>query len=197
MLATHVALIRRGQIAFAGERTQEMLDDTGLAVPHLRGRMSAQAWNRQPRFPRERSAVRGGVCCATILTIAGEGPALGAADQGSAERVARVFDRDPGAVQLRLRSIVGSVAGIFGRLAVGGVFLRGRAGAEPQLRARNAKRLPGRAARLADCRPSALFLGKALANYALLLAVEVGFAAGVRAVLRRALDGDSSGRWCW
>ncbi len=28
-LATHVALIRRGQIAFAGERRQEMLDDTG------------------------------------------------------------------------------------------------------------------------------------------------------------------------
>jgi heme ABC exporter ATP-binding subunit CcmA len=28
-LATHVVLIQRGQIAFAGERTQEMLDDTG------------------------------------------------------------------------------------------------------------------------------------------------------------------------
>ncbi|HEY7337322.1 MAG TPA: heme ABC exporter ATP-binding protein CcmA [Bryobacteraceae bacterium] len=28
-LATHVALIQRGQIAFAGERRQEMLDDTG------------------------------------------------------------------------------------------------------------------------------------------------------------------------
>jgi heme ABC exporter ATP-binding subunit CcmA len=28
-LATHVALIRRGQIAYAGERRQEMLDDTG------------------------------------------------------------------------------------------------------------------------------------------------------------------------
>ena len=29
-LATHVALIRRGQIAYAGARTQEMLDDTGF-----------------------------------------------------------------------------------------------------------------------------------------------------------------------
>ncbi len=29
VLATHVALIRRGQIAFAGERTQQMVDDTG------------------------------------------------------------------------------------------------------------------------------------------------------------------------
>lgn len=29
MLATHVALIRRGQIAYAGERTQQMVDDTG------------------------------------------------------------------------------------------------------------------------------------------------------------------------
>jgi len=28
-LATHVALIRRGEIAYAGERRQEMLDDTG------------------------------------------------------------------------------------------------------------------------------------------------------------------------
>ena len=28
-LATHVTLIQRGQIAFAGERSQEMLDDTG------------------------------------------------------------------------------------------------------------------------------------------------------------------------
>lgn len=28
-IATHVALIRRGQIAYAGERRQEMLDDTG------------------------------------------------------------------------------------------------------------------------------------------------------------------------
>jgi len=28
-LATHVALIQRGQIAYAGERRQEMLDDTG------------------------------------------------------------------------------------------------------------------------------------------------------------------------
>ncbi len=28
-LATHVALIRRGQIAYAGERRQEMVDDTG------------------------------------------------------------------------------------------------------------------------------------------------------------------------
>jgi heme exporter protein A len=28
-LATHVALLQRGQIAFAGERRQEMLDDTG------------------------------------------------------------------------------------------------------------------------------------------------------------------------
>ena len=28
-LATHVTLIQRGQIAFAGERRQEMLDDTG------------------------------------------------------------------------------------------------------------------------------------------------------------------------
>jgi len=28
-LATHVALINRGRLAFTGERTQEMLDDTG------------------------------------------------------------------------------------------------------------------------------------------------------------------------
>ena len=28
-LATHVALINRGRLAFAGERTQQMLDDTG------------------------------------------------------------------------------------------------------------------------------------------------------------------------
>jgi heme ABC exporter ATP-binding subunit CcmA len=28
-LATHVALIRRGQLAFTGERTQQMVDDTG------------------------------------------------------------------------------------------------------------------------------------------------------------------------
>jgi heme exporter protein A len=30
ILATQVALIRRGQIAYSGERTQEMVDDTGL-----------------------------------------------------------------------------------------------------------------------------------------------------------------------
>lgn len=30
VLATHVAMIRRGQIAFEGERTQQMVDDTGL-----------------------------------------------------------------------------------------------------------------------------------------------------------------------
>ena len=29
VLATHVALIRRGEIAYSGERTQEMVDDTG------------------------------------------------------------------------------------------------------------------------------------------------------------------------
>jgi heme exporter protein A len=28
-IATHVALIRRGQLVFSGERTQQMLDDTG------------------------------------------------------------------------------------------------------------------------------------------------------------------------
>ena len=28
-LATHVALLQRGQIAFAGERTEQMLADTG------------------------------------------------------------------------------------------------------------------------------------------------------------------------
>jgi ABC-type multidrug transport system ATPase subunit len=28
-LATHVAMIQRGQIVHAGERTQEMIDDTG------------------------------------------------------------------------------------------------------------------------------------------------------------------------
>ena len=28
-IATHVALIQRGQIAYAGERQQEMLDDSG------------------------------------------------------------------------------------------------------------------------------------------------------------------------
>jgi ABC-type multidrug transport system ATPase subunit len=28
-LATHVALLRRGEIAFSGERSQEMVDDTG------------------------------------------------------------------------------------------------------------------------------------------------------------------------
>jgi ABC-type multidrug transport system ATPase subunit len=28
-LATHVALIQRGQLAFTGERTQQMVDDTG------------------------------------------------------------------------------------------------------------------------------------------------------------------------
>ena len=29
VIATHVALIRRGEIAYAGERTQQMVDDTG------------------------------------------------------------------------------------------------------------------------------------------------------------------------
>ena len=29
VLATHVALIRRGEIAYSGVRTQEMVDDTG------------------------------------------------------------------------------------------------------------------------------------------------------------------------
>jgi len=28
-IATHVALIRRGQLVFSGERSQQMLDDTG------------------------------------------------------------------------------------------------------------------------------------------------------------------------
>jgi ABC-type multidrug transport system ATPase subunit len=29
-LATHVALVQRGQLIFSGDRTQEMLDDTGF-----------------------------------------------------------------------------------------------------------------------------------------------------------------------
>jgi heme ABC exporter ATP-binding subunit CcmA len=33
-LATHVALISRGRLAYAGERTQEMLDDTGWLYRH-------------------------------------------------------------------------------------------------------------------------------------------------------------------
>ncbi len=33
-LATHVALINRGRLAFTGERTQEMLDDTGWLYRH-------------------------------------------------------------------------------------------------------------------------------------------------------------------
>jgi heme ABC exporter ATP-binding subunit CcmA len=33
-LATHVALINRGRLAYAGERTQEMLDDTGWLYRH-------------------------------------------------------------------------------------------------------------------------------------------------------------------
>jgi heme exporter protein A len=33
-LATHVALINRGKLAFTGERTQEMLDDTGWLYRH-------------------------------------------------------------------------------------------------------------------------------------------------------------------
>ena len=35
-LATHVALIDRGQLAFSGERTQEMLDDPGWLYRTLR-----------------------------------------------------------------------------------------------------------------------------------------------------------------
>jgi heme exporter protein A len=33
-IATHVALIRKGQIAYSGERTQEMVDDTGWLYRH-------------------------------------------------------------------------------------------------------------------------------------------------------------------
>jgi heme exporter protein A len=35
-LATHVALLNRGQLAFHGERTQEMVDDPGLRLRALR-----------------------------------------------------------------------------------------------------------------------------------------------------------------
>ena len=33
-IATHVALIRKGQIAYAGVRIQEMVDDTGWLYRH-------------------------------------------------------------------------------------------------------------------------------------------------------------------
>jgi heme ABC exporter ATP-binding subunit CcmA len=33
-IATHVALIRKGQIAYSGDRTQEMVDDTGWLYRH-------------------------------------------------------------------------------------------------------------------------------------------------------------------
>ncbi len=36
-LATHVALINRGMLAFAGERTREMVEDPGWIYPPLRG----------------------------------------------------------------------------------------------------------------------------------------------------------------
>ena len=84
----------------------------------------------------------------------------------------------------------------FGRVVVAGVLLRGRAGAEPELRAGNAERLPGRLAGRADS-ASALFLGKALANFALLMAVELVSLPVFGLVLQRALDAVSSGRWCW
>ena len=39
-LATHVALIQRGQLIFPGERTQEMLDDTGWLYRTLWGKLT-------------------------------------------------------------------------------------------------------------------------------------------------------------
>ena len=157
VLATHVALIRRGQIAFAGERTQEMVDDTGLAVPHVYGRgRSERASLRIPHGDRGvgRKNPRLARCHAVLqardLTIAAKDLRSRTAHQGSPERVGRVFDRDPGAVQLRLRSDLGPGARFFGRPAVAGVHFRRRAAAESQLRARNAERLPGRIAGRAD-----------------------------------------------
>ena len=53
-LATHIALIRKGQLAYAGERRQEMLDDPDVAVSHVRGRKQR----------------RESVSCASAFTIA-------------------------------------------------------------------------------------------------------------------------------
>ena len=64
-----------------------------------------------------------------------------------------------------------------------------------------AERLSGRADRLASFRPPRCSLGKALANFALLMAVELVSPAGVRAVLQRAMGAAQFWPmllvWCW
>ena len=78
-----------------------------------------------------------------------QGPALRAAHQGGLERFHRLLRRHSAAVQLRLRSFFRADPRIFGRPVVDDLRLRRRAGAEPQLRPRDSKRLPGRTDRLA------------------------------------------------
>ena len=126
-LATHVALIQRGQLAFTRRAHPADGRRYRLAVPDV--------WRQLKR----------GLLPAGVVHHRRQGSALRDAHQGSVQRLLRLLAGDPGAVQLRLRSVVGRVAHHLGRPAVAGLLLRRSAGAESQLRARTAERLPGRA----------------------------------------------------
>ena len=83
-LATHVALLNRGQVAFHGPRTPEMVADPGYV--YARYGEGVMSFFRQ------------------IWVSHRQGPARRASHQGGHQRLARLRAGDPAAVQLRLRS---------------------------------------------------------------------------------------------
>ena len=173
-IATHVALIRKGQIAYrrrAHARKWSTIPAGCIATTRTTERASLRAKRRRLSGREERPAIRSR-CISAGLTIAAKDLRSELRTKEAINASLRVLDGDSGSVQLRVRPVVGTDPRVLGRAAVAGVFVRRRAGAEPQLRAGNAERLPGRACWPRPCPPSALFFGKAFANYALLLAVE-------------------------
>src|SRR5215469_13726402 len=79
----------------------------------------------------------------------GKGPAQRTAHQRGAEFFVRVLDGDSGAIQFRVRSVLGAVARDFGRTPVAGLLVRERAVAQSRVRARIGKRLSGCASGIA------------------------------------------------
>ena len=179
-LATHVALMIRGQVAFHGPRTPEMVADPGLdlcavrrgLMPFVRQVLVIMAKDLRAEL-RTKEAINASLSFALVMLLLFS------------------FAFDPS--EETTREISGGLLWIV--FAFAGTLILNRSFARelPQ-------RLSGCPDRRADFRP-ALFLGKALANYVLVLAVELialpVFGDLLQCALDAAILAADAGDGCW
>ena len=120
-LATHVALIQRGQLAFHRRAHPTNGRRHRLALPHPRRELTRVLLPaRLLDHRRQRSALRN-------------------AHERSVQCILRVLASNPGALQLRLRPLVRRAAHDFRRPPVAGLLLRRSPGAKPAVSPANSK----------------------------------------------------------